>query len=60
MKTSLFTCLALASSFAFAAPVVDSTLAGRATESPYYAASLAILTNLYSEVRQYTAVMSRS
>ena len=60
MKTSIFSCLALASSFAVAAPAVDSTLVDRATMSPYYAPSLAILTNLYSEVRQYTAVMSKS
>lgn len=58
MKTSIISCLALASSFAFAAPAVDSALVDRATESPYYAPSLAILTNLYSEVRQYTAVMN--
>lgn len=60
MKTSFFSCLALASSFAFAAPAVESTLVDRAAQSPYYAASLAILTNLYSEVRQYTAAMSKS
>ncbi|KAF6221960.1 hypothetical protein HO133_001928 [Letharia lupina] len=58
MKTSFFSCLALASSFAFAAPAVDSALVDRATVSPYYAPSLAILTSLYSEVRQYTAVMN--
>ena len=58
MKTSFIACLALANSFAFAAPAVDSALVDRATVSPYYAPSLAILTNLYSEVRQYTAVMS--
>ena len=60
MKTSLLSCLALASSFAFAAPALDTALVDRATQSPYYAPSLAILANLYSEVRQYTAVMSES
>lgn len=60
MKTSFFSCLALASSLAFAAPAVDSALVDRAAVSPYYAPSLAILTSLYSEVRQHTAVMSKS
>ena len=58
MKTSFIACLALANSFAFAAPADDSALVDRATVSPYYAPSLAILTNLYSEIQQYTAVMS--
>ncbi|CAF9921321.1 hypothetical protein IMSHALPRED_005146 [Imshaugia aleurites] len=58
MRTSFLSCMALASSCVFAAPAVDSTLVDRGTVSPYYAPSLAILTNLYSEIRQYTAVMN--
>ncbi|KAM0800269.1 hypothetical protein BDR22DRAFT_821754 [Usnea florida] len=58
MKTSFIACLALANSFAFAAPAVDSALVDRATVSPYYAPSLAILTSLYSDIQQYTAVMN--
>ncbi len=60
MKTTFFSCLALASSFALAAPALESTLVDRAPESPYYAPSTAILTNLYSEIKQYTAAMSKS
>ena len=60
MKTSFIACLALANSYAFAAPAVDSALVDRATVSPYYAPSLAILTSLYSDIQQYTAVMSKS
>ena len=59
MKTSIIACLALANSFAFAAPADDSALVDRATVSPYYAPSLAILTSLYSEIQQYTAVISK-
>ena len=59
MKTSFVACLALTNSIAFAAPAVDSALVDRATVSPYYAPSLAILTSLYSEIQQYTAVISK-
>ena len=56
---SFFSCLTLASSFAFAAPALDHTLVDRATQS-HYDTSVSILTSLYSEVKEHTAVMSES